>query len=170
MDGKWVKEYDFEHRTGLQAVRPELHGFTSPEVLLLPQDPEYPMSYDSSNGCLAHPFKLDTAMKMSIEFKMRATDLSGYRVIRANQGQKANGMTLALMNGQMQFELRGAEPEIIKFTSTTFEVNQEYCVTVTFNHVEKTVTLFLDKVQMEVVPIENPVRLKIKDGQIGCWD
>jgi hypothetical protein len=170
IDGTWVKEYDFEHRTALAPVRVETHGFTSPEVILLPQDSEYPMSYDSTNGCLSQPFKLDTSMKMSVEFKMRATDLSGYRVIRSDSGKKDNGLTLALKEGVLQFELRGAEPEVTRFTSTTFEANKEYSVTVTFNHAEKTVTMYLDRVQVEVKAIDHPIRVKVRDGQVGCWD
>jgi len=193
VDGTWVPEYDFEHRTGLAPVRVETHGFSKmaavtqgtaavgafghftqdvpgATIILLPQDPEYPMSYNSANGCLAQPFRLDTSMKFSIEFKMRATDLSGYRVIRSNQGQKTNGVTLGLKNGVLQFELRGAEPEITRFTSTTFQVDTEYCVTVTYNHFEKTVALYLTRVQVDVKPINFPIRVKIRDGQIGCWD
>jgi len=170
VDGRQIVPYDFEHRTSLAAVRVETEGFTNAEVLLLPQDPEYPMSYNSENGCLKQPFKLDTSMKMSIEWKMRATDVTGYRVIRSNQGQKDGGMTLAMMDGVLQFELRGAEPEITKFTTVTFAPETEYDCTVTYNHVEKTVTLFLGQVQIEVVPIENPIRMLVRDGQIGCWD
>jgi len=170
IDGKWIQAYDFEHRSGLNPARVEATGFTNPQIVLLPQDSEYPMSYDSANGCLSQPFKLDTSMKMSMEFKMRATDTSGYRVIRSNQGQKAGGVTIAMKEGVLQFELRGAEPEIMRFTSTTFEANKEYDVTVTYNHVEKTVTLYLDHVTAEVKVLENPVRMKIRDGQIGCWD
>jgi len=170
MGGVWIPKYDFEHRSGLSAVRVETSGFRNAEVILMPQDAEYPMSHDSANGCLAHPFKLDTSMKASIEFKMRATDLSGYRVIRSNQGQKSNGMTLALKNGIMQFELRGADPEISRFTSTTFQTDQEYSVTVSFDHMKKSVSLYLDKKLVEQRPIKVPVRLKIRDGQIGCWD
>jgi hypothetical protein len=109
-------------------------------------------------------------MKMSIEFTMYATDVSGYRVIRANQGLKEGGLTVAMQNGVMMFELRGAGPEVVTFTSTTFEVNKEYNVTITYSHTEKTVTLYIDKTQVEVKPIDFPIRIKVRDGQIGCWD
>lgn len=170
VDGVWIKAFDFEHRTSLAPVRVDVQGFVNSELLLLPQDPEYPMSYDSANGCLAHPFKLDTSMKMSIEFNMYATDLSGYRVIRANQGGKEGGVTIALHNGVMQFELRGAEPEVTAFTAMTFKADEIYCVTITFDHAAKEVTLYIDKTQIEVKPLEHPIRVKIRDGQIGCWD
>lgn len=130
------------------------------------------MTYDSQNGCLNHPFKLDTSMRFSIEFKMKATDVSGYLVIRSNQGQKKDGVTVAMKNGVMQFELRGAEPEIVKFTSNTFEANKDYDVTITYDHVAKSVTLYIDKdtISAEVQPYTAPNRVKIRNGQIGCWD
>jgi hypothetical protein len=170
MDGTWVKEYDFEHRVDTQVMRVETSGFNNAQVVLLPQDPEYPMSYDSQNGCLKQPFKLDTSMKFSVEWKMRATDLSGYRVIRSNEGQTAHGVTIGLREGILQFELRGAVPEIVQFKSTTFEVNQEYCMTLTYNHIQKSVTLFVERTQVEVQTMFLPVRVMIRDGQIGCWD
>jgi hypothetical protein len=170
IDGTWIQAYDFEHRTSLAPVRVEVSGFVNARTLLLPQDPEYPMSFDSANGCLAHPLTLDTSMKMSIEFRMYAKDVAGYKVIRSNQGTKEGGLTVALRDGVMQWELRGAEPEVIEFTSTIFQIDQEYDVSITYNHVEKTVTLYLDKLQAEQKPIEHPIRIKVRDGQIGCWD
>jgi len=107
---------------------------------------------------------------MSIEFTMYATDVSGYRVIRASQGLKEGGLTVAMQNGVMMFELRGAGPEVVEFTSTTFEADKEYNVTITYSHAEKTVTLYIDKTQVEVKPIDFPIRIKVRDGQIGCWD
>jgi hypothetical protein len=170
IDGTWVKAYDFEHRTDLAAVRIEPTNFNTASTLLLPQDAEFPMSYDDRNGCLAHPFRLDTSMKMSIEFKMRPTDVSGRRIIRSNQGIKLGGITVGMLNGVLFFTLRGAEPETLQFTSTTFKAEEEYNIAITADHVAKTVTLYLSKVQTEVKSIANPVRLRVTDGQIGCHD
>lgn len=171
VDGQWIVQYDYEHRTALQVVRPEIvRGFTNPELLLIPQDPEGPMSYDSVNGCLDQPFRLDTSMKFSIEFKMRATDITGNRVIRSDFGEKQNGMTLRMIDGVMQMELRGAQPEVLKFAGTTFAPEKTYDITFSYDHALKSVTQYIDRVETEVIQLDTPIRIKLRDGQIGCWD
>ena len=94
----------------------------------------------------------------------------GYRVIRSNRGTMDNGITVALKDGNMQFELRGADPPIMKFTATKFETQKDYSVTITYDHVEKKATLYLDKEMVEMIPIITSTRVKVRDGQIGCWD
>jgi len=137
----------------------------------LPQDAELPMSFDSSNGCLAHPFKLDTSTKLSFEFTMRTTSTAGYQVIRANHGEGQGGITLAIRDGVIEFELRGAIPEVTKFAAKTFEEDKAYDVVVTLDHVAKTVTLFVDKNAEDVQPLTGTVpRALVRDGEIGCWD
>jgi hypothetical protein len=173
-DGKNIPEYAFEHESSLAPVRIETEGFTyqnnPAKILLLPQDPEYPMSYSSANGCLSHPLRLDTAMTLSIEFKMRATSVAGYQVIRANSGEKARGVTIALKDGVLQFELRDALPEIVRFDAKTFDADTEYDITIVYDKVKKSVTLYHNKVIVQTEFFQTPIRVEVRDGQIGCWD
>jgi hypothetical protein len=170
IDGVYLKEYDYQHRTDVKPVSVYTQNWIEPVVLLLPQDPEHPMSYDSDNGCLKQSVRLETSTKLTMEFKMRAIDTIGYRVIRANRGIEINGVTLSMLDGLLQFELRGAQPETYKFTSFTFQKEQEYSLTVIYDHVSKWVMLYKERVLVQKLIIQIPIRAKIRDGQIGCWD
>merc|ERR1740117_1176785 len=64
----------------------------------------------------------------------------------------------------------GASPATVRLEGFTFEENQNYEVTVTFDHLAKTVTLYEKEQEKVSKAVANPVRAKIRDGQIGCWD
>lgn len=170
IDGVHIPDYDFAHRTSDEPIRISQSGFTNGVILLLPQDPEKPMSYDSYNGCLAHPLRLDTSMKMTFEFKFRATDISGTHIIRSNTGERELGTTIDLKEGKLRFTLRGADPQTITFVGTVFATDTEYTVAIVYDKVHKAVMLYVNNIQVEQKFFTSTVRAKVRDGQIGCWD
>jgi len=170
INGEHKAGYDFAHRSAEEPVRVTQHGFSNAQILLIPQNPEYEMNYDSTNGCLAHPFQLETSMKLMIEFKMRPKDTSGTHIIRSNAGQRMHGVTVALVDGQLQFTLQGAEPDTLTFAGQTFKNDMEYDILILYDKVEKTLTLYNNHHKEEVKYFGTTVRAKVRDGQIGCWD
>jgi len=160
-------EFDYKHTTELEIMGATAVGLIAYKVLLVPQDMENGIGFDSRNGCMMHKFNVNFYQIMSFRFKIRATTTKGVYCIRCNGNATQAQLDLTLEDGRICLTASGLIPNKQKFQHIV-RTDIEYDVLVTYNMVRKTVELYLSGKYKEGLTYWKVKYVKARDGMIGC--
>mmetsp|Transcript_40716 Transcript_40716/g.93622 ORF Transcript_40716/g.93622 Transcript_40716/m.93622 type:complete len:3363 (+) Transcript_40716:123-10211(+) len=141
----------------------------SPHFMLIPPDPVSrwrPLSMNSVNGCMEHPFKASKQL-MTFSFTVRPKQLSGSPCIRCESRPIDQGSHLYFHHDKLRLAVDGASPRIQTFR-LKFQTNLKYKIDVVYISLENVVELYLNGLRVALLQYKKAPPFPLEPGLLGC--